>query len=105
MFRPRVKLRIGKGLTRMRNLECNVIRVSRGGAAEDLRKPSHASLMRDMDEWGYTFRLGSAAAWFSRDAADARRWLVDSHLIDERGEPTWRLRGATVPEPGMVETR
>jgi len=32
-------------------------------------------LMADMDTWGYTFRLGSAQAWFERDASDARAWL------------------------------
>ncbi len=31
--------------------------------------------LADMDAWGYTFRLGSARAWFERDAEDARRWL------------------------------
>lgn len=50
-------------------------------------------MMRDMDEWGYTFRLGSAAAWFGRDASDARQWLIDRDLIDGQGAPTWRLRG------------
>ena len=29
-------------------------------------------LMRDMDSWGYSFRLGSARAWFESDADDAR---------------------------------
>jgi hypothetical protein len=33
-------------------------------------------LMRDMDEWGYSFRLGSTRAWFERDAEDARAWLA-----------------------------
>src|SRR6201996_8125468 len=33
-------------------------------------------MCRDMDEWGYTFRLGSAAKWFAEDAADARDWLI-----------------------------
>jgi hypothetical protein len=33
-------------------------------------------LMRDMDAWGYTFRLGSTRAWFERDAEDARAWLA-----------------------------
>ena len=36
-------------------------------------------LMRDMDAWGYTYRLGSTRAWFQHDAEDARTWL------DERG--------------------
>jgi hypothetical protein len=30
-----------------------------------------ARCMVDMDRWGYTFRLGSARAWFERDAEDA----------------------------------
>lgn len=30
---------------------------------------------RDMDAWGYTFRLGSARAWFERDAEDAAAYL------------------------------
>jgi len=35
----------------------------------------------DMDAWGYTFRLGSAARWFAEDAADAREWLQVRGLI------------------------
>jgi hypothetical protein len=46
----------------------------------------------DMDEWGYTFRLGSAAAWFGEDAEDARRWLMDHDLIDAEGRITYRCR-------------
>jgi len=37
-------------------------------------------LMRDMDEWGYSFRLGSARAWFENDAEDARCWLAERGL-------------------------
>jgi len=33
-------------------------------------------LMADMDAWGYTFRLGSARAWFEHDADDARAFLA-----------------------------
>lgn len=29
----------------------------------------------DMDAWGYTFILGSAAAWFASDSEDAQAWL------------------------------
>ena len=29
----------------------------------------------DMDAWGYSFRLGSAKAWFQRDAEDAAAFL------------------------------
>ncbi|HEX6832108.1 MAG TPA: hypothetical protein VF132_01130 [Rudaea sp.] len=38
-------------------------------------------IMADMDAWGYTFRLGSARAWFERDADDARQWLQARGLI------------------------
>jgi len=36
----------------------------------------------DMDAWGYSFRLGSARAWFEQDAEDARDWLLKMELID-----------------------
>lgn len=61
--------------------------------ADEVEGVGRDRMMRDMDEWGYTFRLGSAAAWFQRDADDARRWLLERALIDQSGEPTWRLRG------------
>ncbi len=51
-----------------------------------------ARMCRDMDEWGYTFRLGSAAAWFAADAADARAWLVRHALIDGADRVTYALR-------------
>lgn len=38
---------------------------------------------RDMDTWGYTFRLGSARAWFERDADDARAWLAVRNLLPD----------------------
>jgi hypothetical protein len=37
--------------------------------------------MQDMDAWGYTFRLGSARAWFEEDAEDARTWLQQRGLL------------------------
>lgn len=49
-------------------------------------------MCEDMDAWGYTFRLGSARAWFEQDAADARQWLVDHGVIDAGGQPTGRCR-------------
>ena len=39
-------------------------------------------VMCDMDRWGYTFRLGSARAWFENDAEDARVWLLARGLLD-----------------------
>jgi len=38
-------------------------------------------IMADMDAWGYTFRLGSARAWFESDAQDARHWLRSRNII------------------------
>ena len=49
-------------------------------------------LFADMDTWGYTFRLGSARAWFDRDADDARAWLLDHTIIDTAQHPTGLLR-------------
>lgn len=49
-------------------------------------------LMKNMDSWGYTFRLGSAFAWFHEDAEDAQQWLLREKLIDQYNSPTWRLR-------------
>lgn len=46
----------------------------------------------DMDTWGYSFRLGSAKAWFREDADDARDWLFEYNLIDTDHHPTLILR-------------
>jgi hypothetical protein len=51
-----------------------------------------ARMLLDMDEWGYSFRLGSTRAWLERDSDDARQWLLAHALIDASGEPTWKLR-------------
>jgi hypothetical protein len=47
-------------------------------------------LCRDMDEWGYSFRLGSATAWYEQDAADSRAWLSARGILD----PALGLTGA-----------
>jgi hypothetical protein len=46
----------------------------------------------DMDEWGYSFRLGSTASWFAGDAEDARAWLIRHGLTDSRGRITYACR-------------
>jgi hypothetical protein len=39
-------------------------------------------VFRDMDAWGYTFRLGSARAYFEQDAEAAWAWLQARGLVD-----------------------
>lgn len=41
-----------------------------------------ARVLADMDAWGYTFRLGSAQAYFERDAQSAWEWLAARGLAD-----------------------
>ncbi len=54
-----------------------------------------ARMFEDMDRWGYSFRLGSAAAWFEQDAEDARAWLSARGLISaESGPATGPFSGA-----------
>jgi hypothetical protein len=60
--------------------------------ADALPQLGAARMLRDMDAWGYTFRLGSARRWFDEDAEDARAWLEREDLIDAQVRPTWRLR-------------
>lgn len=60
--------------------------------AERLEAVGRWRLMQDMDAWGYSFRLGSARAWFEQDAEDARLWLLDAGVIDADSRPTGRLR-------------
>lgn len=60
--------------------------------AEQLPAVGARRLCADMDAWGYSFRLGSAWAWFEQDAEDARRSLLDWGLITADGTPTWRCR-------------
>lgn len=39
-------------------------------------------ILADMDEWGYTFRLGSAKAYFENDAGEAFAFLMACGLIN-----------------------
>lgn len=54
-------------------------------------------LMSDMDEWGYSFRLGSTCAWLEEDAEDAREWLLRRGLIDARGRPVLPSASLSLP--------
>lgn len=49
-------------------------------------------LMRDMDDWGYSFRLGSTSAWFDSDADDARHFLINHGIIGEDGKVSFTMR-------------
>jgi len=60
--------------------------------ADEIPGFGRKQMMADMDAWGYTFRLGSARAWFERDAEDAREWLLGRGLITRTGEPLFRTR-------------
>lgn len=51
-----------------------------------------ARLLEDLDRWGYSFREGSAAAWFAGDGTAAKDWLVEKGLIDGHQKPTLRAR-------------
>ena len=48
---------------------------------DELPGAGRERIMADMDAWGYTFRLGSARAWFERDAEDAHAWLAQQNLL------------------------
>lgn len=48
-------------------------------------------MLDDMDEWGYSFRLGSAKAWFEQDAEDAFEWLLTNNIIGLNRKPTWMV--------------
>lgn len=56
-----------------------------------------ARALADMDAWGYSFRLGSARAWFERDAEDARAWLQAHQLIDADGNISFQVRQRDEP--------
>ena len=60
--------------------------------ADQIDSVGSERLMRDMDIWGYSFRLGSTLQWFEADAEDAVAWLLQHGLISVDSEPTFRLR-------------
>ena len=54
---------------------------------DELPGVGSARIMADMDAWGYTFRLGSARAWFEGDAEDARSWLMQRGHLSSLASP------------------
>lgn len=60
--------------------------------ADELPGVGRERLFCDMDGWGYSFRLGSARAWFHADAEDARQWLRERCVVDAHDRLTGLLR-------------
>jgi hypothetical protein len=60
--------------------------------ADQITGFGRARMLADMDAWGYTFRLGSARAWFEDDAADACIWLRRHGVLDDDGNATFLTR-------------
>lgn len=48
--------------------------------ADRMKSYSAAESMADMDEWGYSFRNGSAKSWFESDAEDAIAFLKKHYI-------------------------
>lgn len=72
--------------------EENAVCYLQGLLADRLPGYGRRQLFADMDDWGYSFRLGSAAAWFTQDAEDARAWLIQRRIIDPIERPTGHCR-------------
>ena len=60
--------------------------------ADNLPEMGRQRMMQDMDSWGYTFRLGSAEAWFNEDADDAFVWLKRYKILNSQGIVNYSLR-------------
>jgi hypothetical protein len=61
--------------------------------SDEIEGAGRGRLFRDMDAWGYSFRLGDTSSWFERDAEDACKWLIDCNLLTADGRPSFQLRG------------
>ncbi len=60
--------------------------------ADHISEMGQQQMFNDMDNWGYTFRLGSAQAWFKHDADDAQTWLIQHQLINKNKQCLFQLR-------------
>ena len=65
--------------------------------ADDIQSCGRDRLMADMDEWGYSFRLGDTRSWFENDAEDAVDWLIRHQLLDADLRLCLRLRDSRSP--------
>ena len=60
--------------------------------SDQITEMGQQRMFTDMDEWGYSFRLGSAQKWFEEDAEDALQWLQTYQLLDDQQQPNFCLR-------------
>ena len=60
--------------------------------ADEIAGGGGRTLMSDMDNWGYSFRLGNTRDWFQNDAEDAAEFLINHGLLSSDGKPTFKLR-------------
>lgn len=60
--------------------------------ADEITGGGRDTLMSDMDNWGYSFRLGNTRDWFQNDAEDAAEFLINHGLLSSDGRPTFKLR-------------
>jgi hypothetical protein len=90
---------------RRSNLHTNALGSSKGEHIEEnavcflqillvdkINSLTRAELFEDMDDWGYSFRLGSAKEWFECDSTDAKNWLQEKNLIDISCQYNFRVR-------------
>lgn len=61
--------------------------------ADRLAHYGRARLFADMQSWGYSFRLGSAADWYASDAEDALAWLAARPWTWPRSPTDYSRRG------------
>jgi hypothetical protein len=53
---------------------------------------SENDICQDMDSWGYSFRLGSALAWYKNDANECMEQLITWGILDHNRLPTYLMR-------------
>lgn len=60
--------------------------------ADQIEGVGSRRIMADMDEWGYSFRLGDTRSWFENDAEDALEFLKNHQLLNDEAGIEFRLR-------------
>ncbi|HIO97722.1 MAG TPA: hypothetical protein EYG71_07335 [Leucothrix sp.] len=59
--------------------------------ADEIPDMGKSRMMQDMNNWGYTFRLGSAENWFNNDAEDALARLQKNKIVNKKQRVTFNL--------------